>query len=254
MTSKKKGRKKTHRLQTRRLVFNTDTNFDKELFLEFGLDIIGNCDVNLESRLNRLSIQISGNPDVIDRISNRLIILEKQLSRAISPSFDGYYYYENEILAKLFPNQLQLKYFVSSIQVKGYEAFIQNSNTLATNAPFKELQDIHRLSVVALDKAPSMQNKDIQKFLSIFSMRTGESHEVIANIAMKNNIISERDAIYHFAMDVNDAYDKMTNKIKDYNIDEIIESFNDPLDDISVFEGGKIVIIKDGKIIPDSEL
>ncbi len=246
----KKRKKKSRYLQTRRLFFNISDSFEKQQFLDLAMEIIGNCDVTIETRLERISIEFQGNPGQIDKIQNDLIILEKQLSKAFNSDIKGFYTYEHKILNKLLSNQLQIKYFVRVIKINGYEANIENSNSLLTNAPFDELKKINQSAAQSLNFAPIMQNKDIRRFLSTFSMKTGKDHSDIARLAVDNNIISERDSIYHFSLDIDEAYNKLENKLrKDFPISSTME------DTVSKeqfkglgFDGGKIVFIsKDGK-------
>jgi hypothetical protein len=219
------------------------------------MNIIGNIDVVIESRLERLSIQISGSQEQVDRISDRLIILEKQLTNATIATVHGFYSYESELLFKLFPTQLQLGYLARVLENHGYEVEIENNNTLVTNAKLLDLREIHELAVTSIQEAPPEQNKDIRRFLSVFAMKLQSSHELIMDLASQEGIISKKQGMYQFAMDSKDAYQKMHSIFEKAPVVDLPHKVDEPEIDLAGlgFDGGKIVFIKNGKELKHEE-
>ncbi|MHA2089799.1 MAG: DUF2067 family protein [Candidatus Kariarchaeaceae archaeon] len=246
---KKHKRRTSQRLQNKRLTFNTGQTFDKEVFLNLAMNIIGNVDVVIESRLERLSIQISGSQEQVDSISDRLIVLEKQLTNATIATVHGFYSYESELLFKLFPIQLQLGYLARVLENHGYETEIETNNTLVTNAKLEVLREIHELAVTSIQEAPPEQNKDIRRFLSVFAMKLQSSHEVIMDLASQEGILRKKQGMYQFAMDSKDAYQKMHSIFEQAPIVDLPQEIDEPEIDLAGlgFDGGKIVLMKNGE-------
>ncbi|MHA2252312.1 MAG: hypothetical protein ACXAD7_18240, partial [Candidatus Kariarchaeaceae archaeon] len=157
-----------------------------------------------------------------------------------------------ELLAKIFPAQLQLNYLAQAIKTQDYEAFIEDQKKLVTTASLKELHKIHALAIGVLNKAPVSQNKDIRRFLSIYSLGTSNTHDAIAQFALDNKIINEVNQVYHFNMDVYEAYSQMEALLGRRVLDEDEEILESDYPDMSIvdgsFDGGKIVFIKNGEV------
>ena len=106
--------KKKQRFHSQSMVFNVPTTVSKDLFLEYALKLIGDKYVHIESKGDKITLNMTGDRNELRSIVDKLSLVSSQINNAVKGR-DGNYLYDQELLGQLFKPHLQLKYFVTNV-------------------------------------------------------------------------------------------------------------------------------------------
>ncbi len=239
------------RYHSQSMVFNIPTTVSKDLFLNYALKIIGDRYVHVESKGDKITLNMQGERGELHTVINRLSMISNQINNAVLDN-DGSYIYDNELLSQLFKPQLQLKYFKKAIEIYGFDAKI-DENMLITNANYFEIERIHKKAAKAMREMISAQNRDIQRFFSLLYMKSNLDMFEMGNIGLENDILKMVDGKFHFAIDQEIAYKKMQELVDKPELRPTIEvPEGEEINLNDFFEGGKIVFLKNGEELDSS--
>lgn len=222
--------------------------------MELASQLIGNTETIMESKLNKISMEFRGDKARIDFLINNLQILSNQIKDGTSPDLDGLFRYEKSFLDQVFKPQIQIKVLHQILKLFNYESKLNDEiNLIISNAKFEEILNLHKEYFQALHNTLNNQNRDIQKFLSSLFIKYKINQEEIAKLANNIEILGMKDDSYYFKIDSNSAYDIMKEYLDDMGKQKESMTLPDK-DDFSIneiFEGGKMVFMKNGKELND---
>jgi len=241
---------------SRTLVVKTETNEERDLFLQIGLSLLEDINYEIDTRLNRIELDIRGQYDEVDQAIDRLRQLEGSIRNALYPSRDGYYLYHNQILHEVSQPPVNLDLFAAALTVFGFDS-IPVDGLLKTEAPLADVIRIHK-QIIDL-RAPILGefNRDVERFLIIIalSLPTDDLNPII-DTAIDLGVIQETEYGYQFAVSPQEARKRVVEHlgIELAEQPEAEEGYSDL--DLSEFgfDGGKVVFYKDGKEIDPTDI
>ncbi|MHA2100585.1 MAG: DUF2067 family protein [Candidatus Kariarchaeaceae archaeon] len=245
MTRKKKQRE--DKLPRRKLFFDRPYGVKLEELLDIYMEVIGNIDAELDMKIDKISITLSANKSEIDKKVLKLQTLQGQLMKATNGGERSFYEYEQGLFQHIFKSQIQTKFLSQILSVHNYHSELTEDKTIITDAPLNELRRLQALGFTLIQQSPQNQNKDIQRFTTLVSMKTGKSQGEILELCTANGLLFEKDDKLRFS----DDKDKILNQIMEIAEDLSLSSdiAEDILsdDDTDIpgfgFDGGKIVFI-----------
>lgn len=242
---------KKRKFRNQTIVFNIPSTVGKDLFLRFAMDIIGDNYVHVESKMNKISLQVQGERSLIAGIVEKLTMVSSQLNDAVVGK-KGKYEYHIDLLNKLFQPHLKPIFFEQTIKIYGHDAEFRGKQ-LVSSADYFELEEIHKKASNAMKIMQSDQDRDIQKLFALLYLDSGMDELGIADIALENNVLRLVDGQYQFAINKDLAFDRLRGLLNQPVMHPTIDlpegeelSFND------FFDGGKIVFLKNGKELDSS--
>lgn len=247
----------TDRPYSKTIVVKPDSSYERDLFLGIGMPMLSNIDVKIDTRLNRIELQIIGEYHEVDNLISKLHNLEHDIYNALNPDRDGFYYYHNRILTKLFTPPVNLDLLVSALRVYGYESSTFE-NELKTEAPIEEFEQIHQQVVDLRRQILDDLNRDIERFVITVAIRTDTDQvDTIIGTAIDLELLQYTDYGLQFAAEPEQAQNQLIEHLGEV-ISEPVEVDEEDMDNISMedllFDGGKVVFMRDGKELDESEL
>lgn len=247
MTRKKKSGEK--RKPRHKLHFERPYGVKLEDLLDYYMRIIGDIDTELDMKIDKITITLEANKAELEKTVSNLQILQGQLIRATSQDENGNYTYEQGLFLFIFKSQIQTKFLSQIIRSYDYHSDLNEDKTIVSDISLYELQRIQNIGFHSINKAPRDQNKDIQNFASIVSMKTGRAHDEILQLGIANGLLSNKEGLMHFTDEPNKIMEKIIGIASDLSItpshSDDLQSADDEKFGGFGFEGGKIVFVGD---------
>ncbi|MHA2502322.1 MAG: DUF2067 family protein [Candidatus Kariarchaeaceae archaeon] len=244
------------KVHSRKLVIKPASPEDRSLFLELSAPMLNEISAKITSSLNRIEMEIIGEFDQVDRLITQLRGLENMIYTAIHPDKNFQYAYHANLLSKLYSPPVNLDLYASALGVFGHRSETQNEQ-LVTTATMDIVEDVHDKIVVLRNQIEGQLNRDIERFAICIALELeSKAIEQIVEIAFRDEIFVENEYGQQFGMSPSKARKILLEKMG-------VEGIEDPdlLDmptDFSMkdfgFEGGKLVFLKDGRQLDESEL
>lgn len=245
MTRKKKQRE--DRRPRRKLHFERPYGVKLEDLLELYMHIVGEMDAELDMKIDKITISLEGNRTELEKTVSELQILQGQLIGATTADENGNYSYEQGLFLHIFKSQIQTQFLTQVIAANNYHSELTEGKTIISNIPLYELKQLQAESYKSINEAPTDQHKDIQKFVSIVSMKTGKLHDEILQLGIANELFTQKDDKLHFA----NSQEKVMEQIIEI-INELSSGTSEEVDSLVTddenlggfgFDGGKIVFV-----------
>ncbi|MCE7733943.1 MAG: DUF2067 domain-containing protein [Candidatus Heimdallarchaeota archaeon] len=242
--TKKSGEQRKPR---RKLHFERPYDVKLEDLLDYYMRIIGDVDTELDMKIDKITITLEANKAELEKTVMNLQILQGQLIRATTEDENGNYNYEQGLFLFIFKSQIQTKFLSQIIKSYNYHSDLTDSKTIVSNISLDELQRIQDIGFHSINNAPRDQNKDIQNFASIVSMKTGRAHDEVLQLGIANELLSEKDGNLHFTDDPNKVMEQIIEIAEDLSITPTSTQDIPSVDDEKFggfgFDGGKIVFV-----------
>lgn len=245
MTRKKKSGEQ--RKPRRKLHFERPYGVKLEDLLDYYMRIIGDVDTELDMKIDKITITLEANKAELEKTVSNLQILQGQLVRATTQDGNGNYSYEQGLSLFIFKSQIQTKFLSQIIRSYDYHSDLTDDKTIVSDISLYELQRMQNIGYHSINNAPRDQNKDIQNFASIVSMKIGRDHDEVLQLGIANGLLSKKDGNLHFT----DEPDKIMEQIIEIALD--LSTTPSPIEDLSGgedaqfagfgFDGGKIVFV-----------
>lgn len=241
---------KERKKYSKKLSFKLPDTEAKNIFLEMASKMIGEYEGIFESSFDKITIDVRGDKLGVDNTINKLRSFEKRLSRATTEDNFGNYSYEHSILAELFSPPLQLKYFSKSIQAMGFQTKIVK-DTIISQATIKDLRKVHKKASQIIKNLLTKENKPIRYFIAVAAISTDIDPDTLVTMALNSSILHIANGIMEFKINQERAYLQMNDLIREIDKDfKLISIDYDKEQEFGIkelFQGGKIVFIKDGE-------
>jgi len=252
----RRGRAGRDSYYTRTLVIKPDSGKARDLFLSIGLPMVNEISVRLDTKPHRIELELIGEYDTVDRLLGKLQHLETAIHTALTPDRDGNFIYHNLILTKVFTPPVNLDLFAQAILVFGYQTVVRE-NRLVTPASFEEVREIHQRIVELRNQIMDDLNRDIERFVIDLALRLDTTKvTTIIDTALDLEVIKRTDYGYQFATDPEQARAAILDELG-VELQEAVEIDEEELDELTMedllFDGGKVVFMRDGKEVDDPE-
>ncbi|MCH8908142.1 MAG: DUF2067 family protein [Candidatus Heimdallarchaeota archaeon] len=252
----KKGKRRKGRQYTKGITLFIRDKSPRRFFLQLLDKLIKYQDVTLDVKMERIDLTFTGPRDDVESLLDRIIKLQTHIDLATRLDRNNLYYYESAFLYSLFPVHLPMIFLNRLLSLSGFNSSVDENNNLTSDIEIAPLMDIYQLSVNTIATAPSGQNKDIRHFSSIFGIVTKQDQEQLLNYGSENGVLHKTNGTYQFALDVQDAYEKMSSLVMNVKLKPIInvDKDHDPEDYLNhfKFDGGKIIFTRDGEELEQS--
>ena len=222
----------------------------KNIFLEVATKLIGEHESIFDSSLDKITIDIRGDKLGVDNTINKLRSFEKRLSRATIADNFGNYNYEHSLLAEIFSPPIQLKYFAKSIQAMGFQSKIVR-DTIISSATIDDIRKVHKRASQVIKHLLLNENKPIRYFIAVAVISTDIDPDTLVTMALNSSILHIANGLMEFKINQERAYLKMNDLIQEMDRDfRLIGIDHDKEQEFGIkelFQGGKLVFIKDGE-------
>jgi hypothetical protein len=245
MTRRKK--KREDKFPQRKLFFDRPYGIKLEDLLDYYMHVIGHMDAELDMKIDKISITLSANKSEIENTVSKLQTLQGQLLKATNVDENTYFHYEQGLFQHIFKTQIQTKFLSQVLSVHNYHSELTEDKTIITDAPLHELRRLQALGFSSMQQSPSGQNKDVQRFSSLVSIKTGKPHDEVLELCIANGLMVEQDDRLRFTDNKEKVLDQIMELVEDLSIS------SDLAEDIIIdkdteipgfgFDGGKIVFI-----------
>ncbi len=221
----------------------------KKIFLNTATKLIGEHESIFESSFDKITIDVRGDKLGVDNTINKLRSFEKRLSRATIADNFGNFSYEHSILAELFSPPLQLKYFSRSIHAMGFQGKIVK-DTIISSATISDMRTVHKRASQVINDLLTNENKPIRYFIAVAVISTDIDSDTLVTMALNSSILHIANGLLEFKINQERAYLQMDDLIhemdKGFKLISIDQDKESEFGMKELFQGGKIVFIKDG--------
>lgn len=242
-------KRKQHKRSSKKLFFDRPYGVKLEELLDFYLKVIGDVDAEIDMKIDKVSITLTADRSNNERIAHQLQELQGQLLKATNPDGNGNYQYEQDLFHLIFSNPIQTKFLVDILKVFDYSSELTENKSIITTAPLFEIQRLQKLGYSSTQQVSSDQNKDIQRFAILLSLRSGKSFEEVLQLGIANGLLIEKDGKLHFSDTRENIQNELLEIVEDLSIGsdiahEIVSSDTAEKEFGGFgFDGGKIVFI-----------
>ncbi|OLS16792.1 MAG: hypothetical protein HeimC2_46210 [Candidatus Heimdallarchaeota archaeon LC_2] len=245
-------KRKQHKRPTKKLFFERPYGVKLEELLDIYLDVIGNSDAEIDMKIDKISISLIGDRSNNDMIASKLQELQGQLMKATTPDANGNYFYEQELFPLIFNNPIQTRFLADILAVFKYTSELTEDKTIITNASLYDVQRLQKIGYSSLNQSPKDQNKDIQRFALLNSLKLSKSPEEILQLGIANGLLFEKEGKIHFSNTREKTQEGLNEILIDLSFtsdstdQEVISTLDPEIEGLG-FQGGKIVFVNDIK-------
>ncbi len=251
----KKHNKSKPRVYTKNLHFKIPKSIGKQIFMENATKITKDMNLNIDGSLDKITITLQGDRYKVMTIAESLKKLEAEIINAFSSDTNGYYFYGNEFLRIALKPPLQKDFIFKALELSNEPSELSNHGIKST-ATFKKLSDIHKLIIqIIRQNNHRIENSGVYKFLILVQFNTGKTEFQAEKWAIDTGILHIVNGNLEFKIPLSDAYNILANEQKDETIKITPPSDKDMLHEIGIneiFEGGKIIFLKNGEELDSS--
>ena len=249
----KRRKTRSHRGQSKQIILDKPEGISLDLLLELYLSVVGDYDLDLDMKLDKIKLVLSGDKIKNEKISQNLLKLQGQLLRATRSDMSGMYHYEQSLFPHLFKTQVSTRLLKDGLTVLGYNCKLTEDKTLICELNIKQLISAQKQIQQTTIQLPNTENKDIQNFLALVNLRTQRTVDQIIEKGIDLGVLGEKDGKLFFASDRDISFEKLVEGLSSEPYVKLeLESLEESEVDDFGFKGGKIVFINEGENIKQS--